>query len=271
MATYTPKLNLKKPVGTELVSRSDMNDNYDKIDAGVVLSTDGEISNSLLIGTRASGSTIGEKSFAQGYNNKASGSYSHAEGINATASGSYSHAEGYNCTASKSYSHAEGINTTASGDPSHAEGGSTTASGRYSHAEGSETHATGQYSHAEGRSTTASGEDSHAEGYYTIASKKSQHVGGENNVEDPSGTSTTRGLYAEIIGNGTGTNARSNARALDWDGNEYLMGDLYVGCNADSTNGKKIIAFPEPPATNGTYVLKATVSSGTITYSWVAE
>ncbi len=29
-------------------------------------------------------------------------------------------------------------------------------------------------------------------------------------------------------------------------------------------------AIPAPPSTNGTYVLKATVSSGTVTYSWVA-
>jgi hypothetical protein len=32
--------------------------------------------------------------------------------------------------------------------------------------------------------------------------------------------------YAEIIGNGTADNARSNARALDWNGNEYLKGDI---------------------------------------------
>ena len=35
--------------------------------------------------------------------------------------------------------------------------------------------------------------------------------------------------YAEIIGNGTGDNARSNARTLDWDGNETLAGSLTLG------------------------------------------
>lgn len=50
-----------------------------------------------------------------------------------------------------------------------------------------------------------------------------------------------RGTYAEIIGNGTDTSNRSNARALDWSGNERLMGDVYVGCNADSTGGTKLI------------------------------
>jgi hypothetical protein len=61
--------------------------------------------------------------------------------------------------------------------------------------------------------------------------------------------------YAEIIGNGTAANARSNARALDWDGNEYLMGDVYVGCNSDSTGGTKLARIPNPPTTDGTYTL----------------
>ena len=83
--------------------------------------------------------------------------------------------------------------------------------------------------------------------------------------------------YVEIVGNGPAYNAYSNARALDWDGNEYLKGDLYVGCNADSTSGSKVAteAFvtarvPAPPVTDGTYNLQVSVSSGTATYSWVA-
>ena len=55
--------------------------------------------------------------------------------------------------------------------------------------------------------------------------------------------------YAEIVGNGYAeiddqtfilTEHRSNARALDWDGNEYLAGDLFVRCNNDSTGGAKV-------------------------------
>lgn len=38
--------------------------------------------------------------------------------------------------------------------------------------------------------------------------------------------------YAEIVGNGA-SGAQSNARALDWDGNEYLKGDIYINANAD--------------------------------------
>jgi hypothetical protein len=103
------------------------------------------------------------------------------------------------------------------------------------------TFASGQCSHAEGSSTHATKNNSHAEGYETIASANAQHVGGKYNVEDTSySAQKLYGTYAEIVGNGTGDNARSNARALDWDGNEYLMGDLYVGCGADSTGGEKV-------------------------------
>jgi hypothetical protein len=75
--------------------------------------------------------------------------------------------------------------------------------------------------------------------------------------------------YAVIIGNGTAENSRSNAYALDWDGNEHLIGDIYVGCNADSTGGVKLPRIPEPPTTDGTYTLQVAVSNGIPTYSWV--
>ena len=50
------------------------------------------------------------------------------------------------------------------------------------------------------------------------------------NVADTNASnSTERGNYIEIVGNGTANNARSNARTLDWDGNEVLAGKLTVG------------------------------------------
>ena len=64
------------------------------------------------------------------------GNRSTAEGRGTTASGDCSHAEGWATTASGDYSHAEGLSTTASGDCSHAEGNHTKASGIYSHAGG---------------------------------------------------------------------------------------------------------------------------------------
>ena len=136
------------------------------------------------------------------------------------------------------YSHAEGYQTTASGYyGSHTEGRGTTASGENSHAEGRDTTASSQHSHAEGYQTTASGNyGSHAEGYNTIANHKSQHVFGDYNIADPSPNNPgARGNYVEIVGNGTTSSARSNARTLDWSGNEMLTGTLTIGGASGAT------------------------------------
>ena len=111
--------------------------------------------------------------------------------------------------ASANYSHAEGIKTKATGQASHAEGSNTTASKVGAHAEG-------YYS-------TASGDYSHSEGYYTIASKSYQHAQGKYNVED------TGNKYAHIFGNGSAGNKRSNAHTVDWSGNAWFAGDVYIG------------------------------------------
>jgi hypothetical protein len=38
---------------------------------------------------------------------------------------------------------------------------------------------------------------------------------------------------------------RSNAYALDWSGNGYYGGDIYVNCNSDSTGGIKLAALSD--------------------------
>lgn len=120
-----------------------------------------------------------------------------------------------------------GYDITASGIYSYAQGYCTSATNYGAHAEGASTIASGNYAHAEGTSTTASGNYAHSEGYYTIANHKSQHVFGEYNLEDASTeTFSNRGNYIEIVGNGTSIGSRSNARTLDWDGNEWLAGEL---------------------------------------------
>ena len=138
-------------------------------------------------------------------------------------------------------SHTEGNNTTASGEASHAEGASTTASGYCSHAEGSHTTASGFNSHAEGDGATASGGRSHAEGLSTTASSQDQHVQGKFNVEDSSNK------YAHIVGNGTNASARSNAHTLDWNGNAWYAGDVYVGSTSgiNKDEGSKKLATEE--------------------------
>lgn len=127
-----------------------------------------------------------------------------------------------------------GDRTKATGENSHAEGTQCEALGDSSHAEGIQTEASGLWSHVEGSQTRANGPGSHAEGYGTEAAGKYQHVQGKYNVIDEANK------FADIVGNGADILNKSNAYALDWDGNLYLKGGVYVNCNADSTGGAKL-------------------------------
>lgn len=174
-------------------------------------------------------------SHTEGKNTIALGDYSHAEGYETTALGDYSHAEGVHTTALKNYSHAEGYATNAEGDESHAEGSNNYAIGNASHVEGSGSRAEGVSSHAEGSCTHALGYGSHSEGKNTKASSEAQHVQGKYNIED------SNGKYAHIVGNGTSNSKRSNAHTLDWQGNAWYAGDVYIGgTGQDDTNTKKM-------------------------------
>ena len=215
----------------------------DAIANGLVAMIDGV---SFVTAGQKSGTTLGTNATAEGKNTTASGGYSHAEGYLTVASAANTHAEGYKTEASGLYAHAEGYQGLASGSEAHAEGNTTYATGVTSHAEGSGTTASGMVSHAEGISTTAdgygahaeggfsraSGYYAHAEGRYTIANHMSQSVCGQFNEADPSAASESAlGNYVEIVGNGTADNARSNARTLDWSGNEVLAGKLTMGAD----------------------------------------
>ena len=99
----------------------------------------------------------------------------------------------------------------------------------------------GNYSHAEGLSTTASGSASHAEGEHTTASSNYQHVQGKYNIAD------TSNVYAHIVGNGTSDTEHSNAHTLDWEGNAWYYGDVYVGSTSGTNRdeGSKKLATVE--------------------------
>lgn len=164
------------------------------------------------------------------------GDYSVAIGHNTEASAFASYAEGDSTTASELDAHAEGRGTVASGKHSHAQGIGTTASGTGSHAEGTGTVAEGMYCHAEGASTIAKGYQTHAEGTGTIAAGSDQHVHGRYNIESPY-------QYITVIGNrenNSGTITRSNAHTLDWSGNAWFAGDVYVGGN-DYSSGTRLL------------------------------
>ena len=177
------------------------------------------------------------KAYTLGVRNEGNiGAWSYALGRYVVASGTESHAEGRLTTASGNYSHAEGRLAKAIGFESHAEGYSTKARGYCSHAEGSTTEANGYYSHAEGDNTEANGYCSHAEGDGTIASIYGQHVQGIYNVVD------TAKVYADIVGGGNLSN-RKNIEATTWTGDKRMKGDVYVGCNDDSTGGNKVLSI----------------------------
>ena len=141
---------------------------------------------------------------------------------------------GEQTTASGEYSHAEGYKSVALGRSTHAEGSATSAEGQASHTEGLETVAKGLASHAEGNGSFANSGFTHAEGRCTVAQGEYQHTQGKYNVIDE------ENKFADIVGNGTDETHRSNAYALDWDGNLYLKGGVYVNCNDDSTGGTKL-------------------------------
>jgi hypothetical protein len=152
---------------------------------------------------------IGTGSAAIGYKNTASNDFTFAMGIQTTASAPGAHAEGGLTVAKASYSHAEGFKS-----------GST---GEYSHVEGIVCESSGQGSHAEGYYTVSSGQRSHSEGCFTEAASQYQHVQGKYNVVD------SNGVYAHIVGNGTGKNNRHNAHTLDWQGNAWYSGKVTTG------------------------------------------
>lgn len=171
------------------------------------------------------------------------------QGKETVASGQASHAEGYQTTASGDNSHAEGYGTKASGFAAHAEGAHTVASNIYSHAEGIDTKATGPYSHAEGESTVASSTD--------------QHVQGRRNIKDENDK------YAHIVGNGNSTKA-SNAYTLDWEGNAWFAGNVYVGSTSGTNKdeGSVRLATEDQLTFCGRLLIRSRENNdGTITYS----
>ena len=172
---------------------------------------------------RKADSEVGEFSVAIGKDNIASGYASYAEGCNTVASDKYAHAEGYGCEASGDNAHAEGRNTVASGLHTHAEGCGCKADQAVTHAEGWYTSAFGQYSHVEGDHSETRGSISHAEGLYTQANGSCQHVQGKYNIADDADK------YAHIVGNGTDVNNRSNAHTVDWQGNAWFSGQVFMG------------------------------------------
>lgn len=236
---------------------------------------------------------------ALGYCNRITNQFSATIGMGNSISGEYGIGIGAGIISSGDYAIGIGYSTTASGMCAFSSGLNTTASGQVSHAEGQHTTASGKISHAENNYTVASGHSSHAENYYTIANGYAQHASGRYNVVDieypewVASTSYAVGdrvtysnagyecitansdsswtsskwknirqttTHAFIVGNGMADDQRSNAYALDWSGNGYYGGDIYVNCNSDSTGGIKLAALSDVQV-NGTSIISNGVAN----------
>jgi hypothetical protein len=98
--------------------------------------------------------------------------------------------------------------------------------------------ALGEHSFSHGSASVAMGKNSFA----TVASSalsENQFTTGKNNVPDMTNT------YAHIVGNGSTT--RSNAHTLDWEGNAWYQGNVYVGSTSGTNKdaGSKKLATEE--------------------------
>ena len=189
---------------------------------------------------RKANTTVGENSFAFGYNTEASGTGSIAEGYQTKANGLYARAEGYETIASGSMAHAEGDTTTANLNAMHAEGAYNVVPSTYPVWAANTHYYVGDKVIYNGWGRVCKTENTDAQ----FASSKWNFA-------------ASTGPVAHVIGNGDDSTP-SNAQMIDWDGNEYLKGNIYVGCNADSSGGTRL---PHDVQVNGTSVVSSGVAN----------
>ena len=188
---------------------------------------------------RKSGTTTGDKSVAIGNNTTASAEQTIAIGAAASATNTYAVAIGASATASGEQSTAIGTAPTASGKQSTALGVHTTAAGEYSTSMGCWTSSNGIAGTSLGNGSTVDANSWAAvsSGVVTVARGLGQHVFGSYNIPDDAVADySTPAEHLMIVGNGdvlSDDGVQSNAMTLDWNGNAWFSGDVYVG----STSG----------------------------------
>ena len=238
--------------------------------------TNSALTKAFTLGERKQDSKVGAMSFVVGSDCEASGNYSKAMGNGCVASGLASVASGQKCEATGRYSHAEGGYTEATADCAHAEGDTCYAQGDSSHAEGFYCYARGYHSHAEGNETEANGRNAHSEGYDAYADGESSHAeGAQTHATGRYSHASNLGTIASHdsqtaigkfnnnldysafeIGNGSSEDERSNAFAVDWDGNTRAEGDI-------SAKGEIKGAVKAVGAITGQVLADKAVASGT--------
>ena len=244
---------------------------------------------SISLGRRAD-TTIGVNSVAVGYDVQAIGNYSHAEGQLTRAMGRNAHAEGGDTWAYGVHSHTEGRGTYTSGYGTHAEGLYTEADGLYSHAEGIFTHAEGMAQHTFGRNNSTIygivqrwvASTSYEVGDIVYTYNNNQYfkcitANSDATFDEDKWTDEVYTPYVEVVGNGAYDYATdtlgtpSNARALEWTGNERLKGDLYVRCNADSSGGTRVATTTEVAAVDNQVIISSTQPTETTNKLWISN
>lgn len=211
----------------------------------------------------------GEGSHAEGWYTTAYGEGSHAEGRNTTARGNYSHAEGYytdsfgrsanvigeynvieNTANYESYSAESTYPCNASetcykliGEPVFDE-----IAGLY-HFESSIPITEGEIKAGDCFDVWRSSGIAHVNCYYVakedMTSTESQPL--QVTYYMASSIALYRGDYVYVVGNGESNDSRSNAHTLDWQGNAWYSGDIYVGSTSgkDKDEGSKKLATEE--------------------------
>ena len=97
-----------------------------------------------------------------------------------------------------------------------------------------------------GSNNDVMGMESATIGTHLITKRKGQLVTGRYNVEDTDGNNWNNyGKFAHIVGNGENDTTRSNAHTLDWDGNAWYKGDVYIGGTGQGDENVKKLATEE--------------------------
>lgn len=120
----------------------------------------------------------------------------------------------------------------ATGARSFVGGNGATAPGNDGFSYGLLTKAGGKHSAAFNSNTVAAANDTFATGEGTYAGSNWQRVAGKFNEKD------TEDKYADIVGNGSSDTERSNAYALDWEGNATYAGSVTSKDGELTTKGK---------------------------------
>lgn len=197
---------------------------------------------------RKADTAVGGASTAIGGYNTASGMYSTAFGNSTVAAGAGSFATGTGTEANGAYSVVEGYSAYANGNNSHAAGEYTKADGMSTFARGKanalnttaiypEWTANTQYNEHDHVTVTTEENGETVVKIYSCAIANNDSAFTSSKWEDV----TAYMDFVDIVGNGRNGTERSNAYALDWAGNGHFMGDVYVGCNANSSGGTKLV------------------------------